>query len=61
MCKNESIKEVHVTETITNTYKLCLCKDHFKQEMKFWKKFKFMIVIFDLTPKVDDRIKVDFT
>lgn len=61
LCKKEAVKEVHVLVKANREQVYYFCADHFKQEEKYWTKVHQQREIYDLTPKVDDRVKVLFT
>jgi hypothetical protein len=61
MCNKEAVKEVHVYKKVNRVEIIFLCEEHFKQENKWLRYKNIQREIFDLKPKVDDRIRVQFT
>lgn len=60
-CEKEPTKEVHVYVKANREEVLFLCDEHFKKQERYYNKILQPREIYDLTPKVNDRVKVQFT
>lgn len=61
MCNKKPTKEVHIYEKANLVEIIFFCERHFEEEENWLRIKKIRREIFDLKPKVDNGVKVQFT